>query len=142
MSIVSEISRIEGAANIIKAKTVELNLDKADGSRKVTSSDKLDVHAAAINAISKCSALGNQKLDAATTAITIPEGYYETNATISVDTMSAPVVSLSSVSQTISCDDKMMDGDIVIPAVNILRTGNEEPTGSTPGNEGDLYLVV
>lgn len=142
MSIISEISRLEGAADVIKAKTVALNLDKADGNGKVSSSDKLEVHAAAINAITEGSSLGNQKLDASTTAVSMPAGYYGSNTTVSVDTMTAPTVTLSNTSQTISCDDKMMDGDIVIPAANIFYTGSSAPTSSTPGNDGDLYLVL
>lgn len=142
MSIISEISRIENASDVIKAKTVSLSLNKASGSGKVSLSDKLDVHAAAINSIPKGSNLGNQKLDATTTAISIPAGYYGSAATVSVDTMTAPTIALSGTSQTISCDDKMMDGDITIPAANLFYTGSTAPTSSTPGNDGDLYLVL
>ena len=37
---------------------------------------------------------------------------------------------------------KFVKGDITIPAANVFRTGPDAPTSSTPGNEGDLYLVV
>ena len=43
MAIVTEISRLESAASIIKAKTAELELNKAtaDGGGAISSSDKL-----------------------------------------------------------------------------------------------------
>ena len=142
MSIISEISRIEDAADVIKAKTVALGLNKASGSGKVSLSDKLETHAAAINSIAVGTSIGNITLDAITTSVSISAGYYGSAATISVDTMEAPVIALSNTSQTISCDNKMMDGDITIPAANIFYTGSSAPTSSTPGNDGDLYLVL
>ena len=143
MAIIDEVLRLEGAANIIKAKTADLELDKAsaDGIGKVSTSDTLDIQARAINEISKRTA-SNQKLDATTTAVSIEKGYYPSGASVRVDTMAAPSVSLSSSSQTISCKDKMMTGDIMVPAANVYRTGSEEPTSLTPGNDGDLYLVI
>lgn len=143
MAVIDEILRLEEAADIIKAKTVSLGLDKdvQDGSGKVSATDKLDVHARAIDEIQNQNVL-NQTLDASTTSVSIPKGYYGSNGTVSVSTMAAPTVSLSGIEQVISCDDKMMDGDITIPAANVYRTGNLEPDGSTPGNDGDLYLVV
>ena len=56
--------------------------------------------------------------------------------------MSAPTVSLSGSSQTISCKDKLMTGNITVPAANVYKTGSDAPTSSTPGNDGDLYLVI
>ena len=140
MSIVSEISRIENAANIIKAKTVQLGLEKSSGT-VVTSADKIESHASAINSITTQS-VSASKLTADTTSVTIAKGYYGSTSTVSVDKMTAPTVALSSVSQTISCDDKMMDGNITIPAANVYYTGNSVPDGSTPGNDGDFFLVV
>ena len=111
MAIVTEISRLENAASIIKTKTTELELNKAniDGGGVISSSDKLDVQARAINAI---------------------------------DTLNAPTVTLSGSSQTIQSNKKFVKGNITIPAANVFRTGSDAPTSSTPGNEGDLYLVV
>lgn len=143
MAIIDEVLRLEGAANIIKAKTADLELEKAsaDGSGTVSSSDTLDVQARAINEISKRTP-SNQKLDATTTAVSIEKGYYPSDTSVSVDTMAAPSVSLSGSEQTISCKDKMMTGNIIVPAANVYRTGSSVPTGSTPGNDGDLYLVI
>lgn len=111
MAIVTEISRLENAASIIKTKTAELELNKAnaDGGGVISSSDKLDVQARAIDAI---------------------------------DTLTAPTVTLSGSSQTIQSNNKFVKGNITIPAANVFRTGSDTPTSSTPGNEGDLYLVV
>ena len=139
MSIVSEISRIEGAASVIKAKTVALGLEKTPGTA-VSAADKIESHASAINSIS-AQTVSTSKLTADTTSVTIAKGYYGSASTVSVDTMSAPSVTLSSVAQTISCDDKMMDGDITIPAANVYTTGSTAPSDGM-GNNGDLYLVV
>ncbi len=133
MSIISEISRIENAASIIKAKTVSLGLS-------VSSPSKLGEHAAAINAIS-ARTVSTSKLTADTTAVTISQGYYNSSATISVDKMTAPSVTLSTSAQTISCDDKMMDGNITIPSANGYYTGSSTPDDSI-GNDGDIYLVT
>ena len=143
MAVIDEILRLEGAAGVIKEKTVALGLDKdsQDGSGKVTVADKLDVHARAIDDIQNQSAV-NQTLDASTTSVSIPKGYYGSDSTVNVSTMSAPEVILSNAQQIITCDDKMMDGNITIPAAHVYRTGSTEPTSSTPGNNGDLYLVI
>ena len=45
MAIVTEISRLETAAGKIKTKTAQLELDKANGSGKISATDKLDVQA-------------------------------------------------------------------------------------------------
>ena len=140
MAIIDEVIRLEGAATIIKAKTAELSLSKPGGGT-ISSADKMDVQASAINLISKRTPV-TQTLDATTTAVTLSQGYYGADSTIAVSVLSAPSVTLSGSEQTIACDDKMMDGDITIPAANVYRTGSSEPTSSTPGNEGDLYLVV
>ena len=143
MAIIDEVLRLEGAADVIKTKTVALGLDKdsEDGSGKVSASDKLDVHARAIDDIPARTPV-NQKLDGTTTSVSLSSGYYGSNSSVSVDTMAAPTVTLSGSSQTISCKDKMMTDNITVPAANVFRTGNTEPTGSTPGNDGDLYLVI
>lgn len=134
MSIISEISRIENAASIIKDKVSELGLS-------VSSPSKLDNCANAIDSIAKRTAV-NSTLTSASSSVHLSSGYYGNDSTISVSVMQAPAITLSSASQTISCDDKMMDGDIVIPAANLFYTGSNAPTGSTPGNDGDLYIVV
>lgn len=134
MSIISEISRIENAASIIKDKVSELGLS-------VSSPSKLDNCANAIDSIAKRTAV-NSTLTSASSSVHLSSGYYGNDSTISVSVMQAPAITLSSASQTISCDDKMIDGDIVIPAANLFYTGSNAPTGSTPGNDGDLYIVV
>lgn len=143
MAIIDQVLRLEGAADVIKTKTVSLGLDKdaEDGSGKVSSSDKLDVHARAIDDIPARTPV-NQKLNGTTTSVNLSSGYYGSNSSVSVDTMAAPTVTLSGSSQTISCKDKMMTGNITVPAANVYRTGSTEPTSSTPGNDGDLYLVI
>ena len=140
MAIIDEIIRIEEASSIIKAKTAALELDKVGGG-KISSSDKLDAQAAAINAITKGTPV-TQKLSSSNTSVSLPKGYYGDGSSISVDTMSAPTVSLSGSSQTISCKDKLMTGNITVPAANVYKTGSDAPTSSTPGNDGDLYLVI
>ena len=111
MAIVDQIERLTSAANRIKTKTAALGLNKVstDGGGVISSSDKLDVQARAIEAI---------------------------------DTLDAPTVTLSGSSQTIQSNKKFVKGDITIPAANVYRTGTSEPTSSTPGNDGDLYLVT
>lgn len=143
MAIIDQVLRLEGAANTIKAKTVALGLDKDadDGAGKVSSSDKLDVHARAIEDIPARPAV-SQKLNGTTTSVNLSSGYYGSNSSVSVDTMAAPTVTLSGSSQTISCKDKMMTGNITVPAANVYRTGSTTPDSNTPGNDGDLYLVV
>ena len=143
MAIVDEIERLEDAADIIKTKTAALGLDKAleDGGGKVSSSDTLDIQARAIDEIQGRTPV-TQTLNATTTSVSLPQGYYGGSSSVSVSTMSAPTVNLSGTSQTISCNNKMMNGDIVVPAANVYRTGSEEPTSSTPGNNGDLYMVI
>ena len=140
MAIVTQITRLENAATTIKTKTAALELDKVGGG-KISASDKLDVQAAAINAISKGTPV-NQKLTSATTSVSLPKGYYGANSSISVDTMTPSAISLTNAEQTIACKDKMMTSNITIPAANIYYTGNSAPTSSTPGNDGDIYLVV
>ena len=143
MAIIDEVLRLEDAGSTIKTKTAQLGLDKAqaDGGGKISSADKLDVQARAINEIQGRTPV-TQKLNGTTTSVSLSKGYYGGNSTISVDTMAAPTVALSGSSQTISCKDKMMTGNITVPAANVYRTGPSEPTSSTPGNDGDLYLVI
>lgn len=143
MAIIDEVLRLEGAANIIKTKTAALGLDKAsaDGTGKISTSDELDIQARAINEIQGRTAV-TQTLNGTTTSVSLSKGYYGSNSTVSVNTMSAPTIALSGSSQTISCKDKMMTGNITVPAANVYRTGSTEPTSSTPGNDGDLYLVI
>lgn len=140
MSIATQISRLMDAADIIKAKTAELSLSKPGGGT-ISSADKLDVQASAINLISKGTPV-TQTLDAETAAVSLPAGFYGSGSVVSVSVLAAPTVSLSSSVSVIHCDDKMMDGDITIPAANVYTTGSQAPTSSTPGNDGDLYLVV
>ena len=140
MAIVDQIERLEAAANVIKSKTAELELDKVGGG-KISASDNLTVQAAAIDNIQKGTPV-NQKLTAAAASVSLPKGYYGGDSTVSVDAMTSPTVELSGQLQTISCKDKVMSADITIPAANVYRTGSNEPTSSTPGNNGDIYLVI
>ena len=143
MAIIDEVLRLEGAANTIKAKTAELELDKAsaDGSGKVSASDTLDVQARAINEIQGRTAV-TETLNGTTTSVSLSKGYYGSNSTVNVNTMASPTVTLSGTSQTISCKDKMMTDNITVPGANVYRTGNTVPDSNTPGNDGDLYLVI
>lgn len=140
MAIIDQIERLESAADIIKAKTAELGLDKVGGG-KISASDNLTVQAAAINNISKGTPV-NQKLTSSASSVSLPKGYYGGDSSVSVDTMTAPTVALSNQPQTIACKDKVVSDNITIPAANVYRTGSNEPTSSTPGNNGDLYLVI
>lgn len=140
MAIIDQILRLEAAANIIKDKTAELELDKVGGG-KISPSDNLTVQADAINNIEKGTPV-TRKLTSSSTSVSLPKGYYGSTSSVSVDVMSAHAVTLSGSSQTIACKDKVMSGDITIPAANVYRTGSSEPTSSTPGNNGDLYLVI
>ena len=143
MAIIDEVLRLEGAANTIKAKTAALGLDKAveDGIGKVSTSDTLDIQARAIDEIQGRTPV-TQTLNATTTSVSLPAGYYGGNSTVSVSKLTTPSVSLSGSSQTIQCKDKVMSDNLVIPAANVYYTGSTVPTGSTPGNDGDLYLVI
>jgi hypothetical protein len=140
MSIATEITRIENAANIIKAKTNHMGLEKSPGV-VVSTSDNLTVQASVIDAIPERDAV-SQTLNASTTSINLSAGYYGSESSVSVAIMEPQVVALSGSQQTISCSDKLMTGDITIPAANVYRTGSGIPTNATPGNDGDLYLVV
>ena len=133
MSIVSEISRIEGIATSIHDKVESLGIT-------IASPEKLADTRDAINSITS-QAVNVTKLTGATTAVTISKGYYNSNATISVDTSAGGTVALSTVSQTISCSNKMMTSNITIPAANGYYTGQSSPDSSI-GNDGDLYLVI
>ena len=141
MTIADQIERIEDAADKIKAKTEELGLDKKDGSGKVSASDNITIQADAIDGISKGTPV-SEKLTSSKSSISLPKGYYGSASTVSADIMQAPSVSLSGQVQTISCKDKMMSDDITIPAANVYMVGYDEPTSMTPGNNGDLYLVI
>ena len=133
MSIISQISRIEGIATSIHDKVVSLGISVASAGKLADSRD-------AINSIASRTVSVSQ-LDAETTAVTISPGYYNSSATIAVSTMSAPTIALSTSEQTIACDDKMMDGDITIPSANGYYTGSSTPDNSI-GNDGDLFLVT
>jgi len=133
MSIISEISRIEGIASSIHSKVVSLGIT-------VSGSGKLADDRDAINSIASRSVSVSQ-LTADTTAVTISRGYYNSDNTIAVSVCSAPTVTLSTSASVIHCDDKIMDGDITIPAANGYYTGNSSPDGSI-GNNGDLFLVI
>ena len=139
MAIVDQIERLQDAANVIKAKTAELELKKSNGST-ITASENLTAQADAINNISKGTPV-TQKLNSVTTTVNIPAGYYGSASTVSVDTMATPTVSLSSSEQTISCANKIMAGNIIIPAANVYTTGSNVPSDST-GNDGDIFMIV
>lgn len=133
MSIISEISRIEGIATSIHDKVESLGIT-------IASPEKLADTRDAINSITSRT-VSVSTLTADTTSVTISQGYYNSSATISVDKMTAPSVTLSTSVQTISCDDKMMDGNITIPSANGYYTGSSTPDNSI-GNDGDIYLVT
>ena len=133
MAIIDQILRIEGLAASIHSKVTSLGIS-------VSSPGKLADDYNAINSIAS-QTVNVSSLTADTSAVTISRGYYNANSTIAVSVMSAPTVELSSSASVIHCDDKMMDGDITIPAANVYTTGNSIPDNST-GNNGDLFLVV
>ena len=139
MAIIDQISRLESAASIIKAKTVDLSLRKSNGSI-ITSSENLTAHADAINNISKGTAV-SQTLTYASNSVSLPAGYYDSDSNITVATLVAPSVTLSGVSQTISCANKIMSDDITIPAVNVYTTGGSVPSDAS-GNDGDIFLII
>lgn len=134
MAIITELSRIENAADTIKDKVDSLGIT-------VASPGKIDDYATAINGIVKRTP-GDQTLNATTASVTISQGYYPSNTTVSVATSTISSVSLSSSEQTLPCANKLMTSNIVIPAANVYTTGSSAPTSSTPGNDGDLYLVT
>ena len=72
MAIIDEIIRLDDASSIIKAKTASHKNDKVAGG-KISSSDKLDVQAAAINAITKDTPV-TQKLSSSKTSVSLPKG--------------------------------------------------------------------
>ena len=133
MSIISEISRIEGIVSSIHSKVASLGITIASPGKLANDRD-------AINSITS-QTVNVSKLTGATTAVTISKGYYNSNATISVDTSAGGTVTLSTAQQTISCANKMMTSDITIPAANGYYTGTSLPDSSI-GDDGDLYLVT
>lgn len=74
MAISNQIERLINAANVIKRKTQELGLVKDDKS-VVTTADKLDLQAEAINNIEKRSVI-NTTITSETTSVSIPQGFY------------------------------------------------------------------
>ena len=139
MAIIDEILRLESAASIIKAKTAELGLEKSSGV-PVSISDNLTAQASAINTISKKTSV-SQTLTYTSNTVSLPAGYYGSESNVTVSTLATPSVTLSGVSQTISCANKVMSDDITIPAANVYTTGSSVPSNSS-GNDGDLFLIV
>ena len=131
MAIIDQILRLEGVAASIHNKVTSLGIS-------VASPSKLADDYNAISTIASRS-VDVSSLTADTSTVTISRGYYNANATIAVPVMSAPTVALSSSASVIQCDDKMMDGDITIPAVNVFTTGSSLPND---GNDGDIFLMV
>ena len=77
-TITDQISRLDGAAKIIKQKTVELGLSKndtLDGAGVISLGDRLDVQARAIEKIEKQTI--NETVVAQNQEISIPKGYYD-----------------------------------------------------------------
>ena len=72
MAIIDEVLRLESAGSTIKTKTAQLGLDKAqaDGGGKISSADKLDVQARAINEIQGRTPV-TQTLNGTTTSVFI-----------------------------------------------------------------------
>lgn len=80
-------------------------------------------------------------LNGTTTSKTINAGYWSSNNVVKVNTMAAPTVTLTSSEQTITCKDKMMTGNITVPAVNFYYTGSTVPA-VTGYNDGDIFLII
>ena len=139
MAIIDEILRLEAAASVIKTKTADLSLKKSNGSI-ITSSENLTAQADAINSIAKRTAV-TATLTYATNSASLSSGYYGLDSTVTVAKMATPSVSLSGVSQTISCKDKVMSENLTIPAANTFTTGSSVPSDAT-GNDGDIFLIV
>jgi len=139
MAIIDEILRLEAAASVIKTKTADLSLKKSNGST-ISSSENLTAQADAINTIAKRTAV-TATLTYTTNSASLSSGYYGSDSTVTVAKMTSPSVSLSGVSQTISCKDKVMSENITIPAANTYTTGSSVPDNST-GNDGDIFLIV
>lgn len=139
MAIIDEIVRLESAANTIKTKTADLGLKKSNGNT-ISPSENMTAQADAINNIVKRTAV-SQTLTYNSNSVSLSAGYYGSKSNVSVATLVAPSVTLSGVSQTISCKDKIISDNITIPAANIYTTGSSVPNDSS-GNDGDLFLVV
>ena len=139
MAIIDEITRIESAASTIKTKTADLGLKKSNGNT-ISSSENLTAQADAINNIAKRTAV-SQTLTYTSNEVSLSAGYYGSESNVTVAKLAAPSVTLSGVSQTISCKDKIISDDITIPAANVYTTGGSVPSNSS-GNDGDLFLVV
>ena len=139
MAIIDEILRLEAAASVIKTKTADLSLKKSNGDT-ISSSENMTAQADAINSIAKRTAV-TATLTYTTNSASLSAGYYGSNSTVTVAKMATPSVSLSGVSQTISCKDKVMSENLTIPAANTFTTGSSVPSDAT-GNDGDIFLIV
>jgi len=139
MAIIDEIVRLESAASTIKTKTADLGLKKSNGNT-ISSSENLTAQADAINNIVKRTAV-SQTLTYTSNEVSLSAGYYGSESNVTVAKLATPSVTLSGVSQTISCANKVMSDDITIPAVNVYTTGSSVPSNSS-GNDGDLFLIV
>lgn len=102
-TITDQISRLDGAAKIIKQKTVELGLSKndtLDGAGVISLGDRLDVQARAIEKIEKQTI--NETVVAQNQEISIPKGYYDGTGKVIV---------------------KIPDGSVGEPKITVSNTG-------------------
>lgn len=90
----------------------------------------------------KTAALGLKKKNSNETISATDKLDVQADAIDAIVVYTPDTISLSDQSQTIPCGGKFVNDDIVVPAANVYRTGSSEPTSSTPGNDGDLYLVT
>lgn len=102
-TIAEEISRIDGAAETIKKKTVEFGLVKdmaIDGAGTVSLGDTIDIQARAISKIEKQNV--NQTVSAQNQEVAIPKGYHDGTGKVIV---------------------KIPDGNVGIPEITVSDGG-------------------
>lgn len=137
-------------AGYVKNKiTITANSLSSQTSATATKSDILESKTAWVGGSKITGSMTNNgegstllKLTSTTTSVDIAAGYWSSKNTVSVDTMGAPTVTLSNSSQKISCKDKMMTGNITIPAVNYYYTSTAAPSATSGYNDGDIWLVT
>jgi hypothetical protein len=140
MSIATQISRLMDAANRIKTKTASLGLKKDDNTT-ITSSDKLEKQAEAIENIKTENA---KTIIPSTSEQTISAGTYlkgdQKIKAVSLDADASKIVTGNTVS--IKSDNNTVTEVTGSLVVNKYIIGNTAPDSSTQGNDGDIYLVV
>ena len=107
-NIAYEITRLQGAADLIKSKTVSLGLDKVntDGGGKITSSDKLDVQARAINAI--------ETFEPTTITLTNESQSLDCGGKFVTDDIVVPAANIYSTGSSVPSDSSGNNGDIFL----------------------------